>query len=129
MKCDACGREVALARVCPYCGTKLDPKRPEPEEEAQEPKGEFRGRVEGDPAPSRSRSQAGLPGLGQIIRFLLDPRIGSGPKGLFLAALLYVLSPIDILPVAFLPIDDLAVLVMALRMVASALDRLDRSDS
>ena len=25
MKCTSCGREVALAEVCPYCWTKLPP--------------------------------------------------------------------------------------------------------
>lgn len=131
MKCDACGREVALARVCPYCGTKLDPKRPEPGEEAHEPRGEFKGRVD-EPKHERGRPPAGLPGLGQIIRFLLEPRIGPWSKGLFLAALFYVLSPVDILPGALLPVlgwfDDVAVVAMALRLVASALERLDRNE-
>lgn len=75
-------------------------------------------------------ARRGLPGLGQIIRFLLEPRIGPWQKGLFLAAVFYVLSPVDLLPGAFLPVigwfDDLAVVAMAFRLVASRLERLDR---
>lgn len=129
MKCDACGQEVALAKVCPYCGSKVDPTRPEEEETAREPRGEFRGRVDDGSAFGRRSASSGLAGLGQIIRFLLEPRIAPWQKALFLIGVFYVLSPIDLLPGAFLPVvgwfDDLAVVAVALRLVASALERLD----
>ena len=130
MKCDECGRPVALAKVCPYCGSKVNPRRKEREEAPREPRGEFRGRVDGGASHRKARSVGALPSVGQIIRFLVEPRVAPWQKGLFLAALFYVLSPIDLLPGAFLPVvgwlDDLAVITAALRFVASRLERLDR---
>lgn len=131
MKCGECGQEVALAKVCPYCGSRVNQEsREEGGQTHDRPRGEFRGRV-GDENRRRYGPERTLPGIGQIVRFLVEPRVAPWQKGLFLAALFYVLSPIDLFPGAFLPIigwfDDLAVIAMALRFVASRLDHLDRT--
>jgi len=129
MKCGACGQEVALAKVCPYCGSKVEQTQEEAAgESSSSPKGTFRGRVEEPPAKSTTRGT--FAGIGQILRFLLEPRIEPFKKALFLMALFYLLSPLDLLPGFILPVagwlDDVAVVALALRYVASQLDKLDR---
>ena len=130
MKCGACGQEVALARVCPYCGSKVDHTQEEAAgEPGRGPRGTFKGRVD-DKTHSSPTPTSTFAGLGQVLRFLLDPRIPPVKKSLFLFALFYLLSPIDLLPGFFMPVagwlDDLAVVALALRYVASQLEKLDR---
>lgn len=133
MKCDECGQEVALAKVCPYCGSRVrQESRQEQSQSDEQPRGEFRGRVQDATGSRENRHRERmLPSIGEILRFLVEPRIAPWQKGLFLAALFYVLSPIDLFPGAFLPVigwfDDLAVVAMALRYVTSLLNRLDRT--
>ncbi|MFO7318802.1 MAG: DUF1232 domain-containing protein [Clostridia bacterium] len=131
MKCGACGQEVALAKICPYCGSKVDHQQQETGAEEQPgPKGTFRGRVEDEARSSRPGGRSLLPGFGQILRFLMDPRIVPSAKYLFFLALFYLLSPIDLLPGFAAPVlgwlDDLAVAALALRFVASQLEKVDR---
>ena len=53
--------------------------------------------------------------LGAIsLKLFLDPRVHFLLKSLPLLALGYWLSPVDLLPVAILPVDDLAVWTLAL---------------
>lgn len=65
----------------------------------------------------------------RFLRFLFDPRIAPFQKGLVFAALLYVVSPIDLLPGAFVPLlgwlDDAVALGLAWRLIDRALRRLD----
>ena len=57
-----------------------------------------------------------------FFRLLGDRRVGWGAKALFLGAVLYVLSPLDLLP-DFMPIvgelDDLTLFALACRMFIS----------
>ena len=59
--------------------------------------------------------QAIVHDLGVAWRLLWDPKVPNGLKLLLpLAAFLYMVSPLDLLPLN--PIDDIAVLVLALRL-------------
>ncbi len=59
--------------------------------------------------------QAIVRDLGTAWRLLWDPKVPSGLKLLLpLAALLYMVSPLDLLP--FNPIDDIAILILAMRL-------------
>lgn len=131
MRCGACGQEVALAKVCPYCGSKVEHGGDEEGASDQGPRGTFRGRVDDGPRPTGSLHGSFFPGVSQVIRFLLEPRIAPVKKSLFLLALFYLLSPIDLLPGLFAPVvgwlDDLAVVALALRYVATQLDKVDRT--
>ena len=127
MKCDTCGNEIALAKVCPYCGSRVnahdvgEPKR-------ERPSGAFRGRVDEREREGEQPPPAGV--VGRLVRFFLEPRIPAWQKSLAIIALFYVVSPLDLMPGLALPVlgwlDDLAVLAFAWRWIASALNALDR---
>jgi len=135
MKCIACGEEIALAKVCPYCGKAQAPRaeegaRQEPRggEAAQgRPRGRFRGSME--PGGGAGTAEKLTPSLENVMRFLLHPRIAPWRKGIVFAALFYLLSPLDMLPGAILPgvgwLDDLGVLLLAWRYIAAQLRAAD----
>lgn len=128
MKCDACGNEVALAKVCPYCGHRVNVTRTKNRRDRGRPSGSFRGRVD-EGGAERTHTPAGGP-VAQILRFFLEPRIAAWQKGLAILALFYVVSPLDLLPGAALPLlgwmDDLAVATFAWRWIISSLSAIDR---
>lgn len=130
MKCDSCGNEVALAKVCPYCGSPIrafDADRGS-EERKSRPRGSFRGSVDDSRANGVPRARGGP--IVQIARYFLEPRIPRWQKSLAMLALVYVLSPFDLFPGMFIPllgwVDDLAVAAFAWRWISYKLSELDR---
>lgn len=137
VKCGACGEQIALAKVCPYCGAAVkrgsahaangtsDDDRSHEERSRPKTRGQFKGRVhEYEPAPKKSTV------LGRLARFFLDPRIPTKGKALVLAAFVYILSPVDLMPGGLFPligwVDDLIVALLAWRSVESTLKTFKR---
>lgn len=125
MRCEACRKEIALAKVCPYCGHVQTQTASHDEEEpsSQKARGEFRGTLDDDGDGSGTRAGRRIqPSLDNVARFLFHPDIPISRKLVALAALFYVLSPIDILPGGILPVigwlDDLAVMYFAWQWIA-----------
>lgn len=130
MKCSACNQEVALARVCPYCGAAVEASGEDAkgDEAPRGPRGEFRGPVGGG---AHARPAGGRPStLAQVMRFFADPRVPGWKKTGVLAILFYILSPIDFLPGALFPVvgwfDDAALVALAWRWIQGENTRLDR---
>ena len=132
MKCEACHQEIALARVCPYCGHRVKRRSggtahtDSADKQRGEERGRFRGRVDERGRPdAQEASVVIVPSLANLLRFLMHPRISGWSKAVVYAALFYILSPIDLVPGALAPIlgwmDDVAVLVAAWRFVAGRL--------
>ncbi|MGI6035518.1 MAG: YkvA family protein [Limnochordia bacterium] len=114
MKCTHCGREVALARVCPYCWTKL-PSPPEQDEQGRE-EGEFVGPISSGKEPSK---------LLALVRYLLDPNVPWTKKLFVIGAVIYILNPWDLIPF-YIPLlgwlDDLVLLGFLIRFLRRELD-------
>lgn len=129
MKCPSCEQEIALARICPYCGRAVPHDESSRQSPPREPQGTFRGRADHAPGKEEQGGAAKRPALSRVLRFFLDPRIDPVRKGAAVAALLYVLSPFDLFPGALLPLlgwlDDLVVLGFVWRLVEQALRKLD----
>jgi uncharacterized membrane protein YkvA (DUF1232 family) len=74
-----------------------------------------------------------LYGLGRhVLRLLMDPRVPRWQKAIPVLAFAYVLSPVDLVPdvvPGLAQIDDLAVLVIALRVFLSLASKAPRADS
>ena len=127
MKCSSCGNEVALAKVCPYCGSDMKVAAEDASNGGRRgrgPTGSFRGSVDaGRRAPQASGSS-----LLRVLRFFLEPRVHSWEKAVALLALVYILSPLDLLPgiPLFSWIDDAAVAALAWRWIGDILAKLDR---
>lgn len=70
--------------------------------------------------------------IGQIFKFFFDSRIPIGRKILVALAIIYIISPIDIIPDAA-PIigwlDDLGIGVFAVRYIFSQMDKVSSDDS
>lgn len=63
---------------------------------------------------------AALPGAARLyVRLMGDPRVGLWPKWIVVAALVYLISPLDLVPDLLVPLlgqlDDIAVLWLAFR--------------
>lgn len=124
VKCDACGEEIALAKVCPYCGHQISREQREKARRTEShgtdekrARGAFRGSI--DPRSHESDQTATKERLsvGTFARFLFHPRIPVWRKLVALSAVFYVLSPLDLLPGAAVPVlgwfDDMAVIYIA----------------
>ncbi|MEW6227254.1 MAG: DUF1232 domain-containing protein [Bacillota bacterium] len=120
MRCPRCQEEVAFARVCPYCGQQM-PLEPvvhdKPRSDSgghrhqSEPKGRFRGVIEGTGPRNASRVDIFSNWL-LLPRYLLDRSVPITRKLLLLLGVLYIIIPFDITP-DFLPVlgwlDDIGV--------------------
>lgn len=128
VKCDSCGQEVALAKICPYCGHRILASEHERRSRRERPSGSFRGTVD-ERSEGGAHPASGGP-FNQVIRFFLEPRISGWQKALVILALFYVVSPFDLLPGIALPVfgwfDDLAVATFAWRWISGTLSALDR---
>lgn len=126
MKCTACDKEVALAKVCPYCGAPVDQAKQAESSTHKGPKGRFVGSVHEESSQAK-RSQTSV---GRVARYFLDARIPAWRKMLIVLAFIYVLSPIDLLPGAIFPglgwFDDIAVIGIAWQWIGRELRMLDR---
>lgn len=149
MKCPNCGEEVLLAARCPYCGHPTGAPQSasqgvaeqareavggEHRDDAERP-GQARGRFVGvwshGPA-SRSGGDTAKERIGtgewlrRFVRYIVDPSVAGWKKALIAGGLLYLVSPIDILPDVF-PlsgwVDDLLVIWMGLRALTGELLR------
>lgn len=119
VKCPRCQEEVAFARVCPYCGQQmpLEPVHSKPRPDSgqrrhqSEPKGRFRGVINGTGPHSASRVDSFSNWL-LLPRYLLDRSVPLTRKLLLLLGVLYIIIPFDITP-DFLPVlgwlDDIGV--------------------
>jgi uncharacterized membrane protein YkvA (DUF1232 family) len=133
MKCLRCQQEIALARKCPYCGYKMpkdtvDDTRVEVEQTKDE--SAFRGRMNTRP----ERAKEGLFGLlPALIRYFSDPTVRSWRKSLIIFGLIYILSPLDLLPGAAFPLigwtDDVMVFTLVWRLLVGELERYQKKDS
>ncbi len=132
MKCDACHKEIALAKVCPYCGHQVrdvdgkDVKGEDPgKRESRRTRGAFRGHINPDFDDPRGGTTTEAGSLGTLARFLFHPRIPTWRKLVALGALFYVLSPLDLLPGAAIPVlgwfDDMAVVYLAWKWIVRQL--------
>ena len=67
----------------------------------------------------------------RILTLLRDPRVAKLPRFAVLAAVIYLISPVDLLPDFALPIvgwlDDATLIWMALRWLARAGDEVDKA--
>lgn len=142
MKCEACDREIALAKRCPYCGKvqKSDGNERKKthfegvggfDEKEHGPRGEFKGRIEDDRTGTTRGTRAERPlTFFSVLRYLLDPTVSSRRKWLLYAAIFYILSPIDLLPgYVFGPLgwlDDLGVLFIASNWLRREINRTNR---
>ncbi|MFO7255864.1 MULTISPECIES: YkvA family protein [Limnochorda] len=120
MRCPECQQEVVLARTCPYCGASVPQEQGAERAEDREreaPRGRFQGRLDG----SRFEGAGDGPGesqvapggfFGRLFRYMTHPQVPAGAKLLVILAALYLLSPVDLVPV-FFPggwLDDLGLL-------------------
>lgn len=138
MRCNVCGETIALAKRCPYCGH--EPRRDETRSDGESKdgskdeskgtgtRGAFRGRIDQEDAEWHQRSSGKVtPSLTNVIRFLTSLDIPFASKLVVFFALFYILSPIDFIPGAALPVigwfDDLAVMYMAWKWIESQLSR------
>ncbi|MGI6557537.1 MAG: YkvA family protein [Limnochordia bacterium] len=113
MKCTSCGREVALAEVCPYCWTKLPPP---PEENGRRgSEGEFVGPIHSEVKPSKLRA---------LLRYFLNPEVHWQKKLFIIGAIIYILHPLDLIPF-YIPllgwVDDAVLFAFLLRFLRKEL--------
>lgn len=130
MKCPNCGREVMLARVCPYCNEKIRIKSPRKGEvtpfkkvhhREEKERGEFKGRISEKRAPEERMR---LTPLQLIIEYMKDPAVPLSKKLMIIGAAAYVLSPVDLLPAFLFPlsiVDDALVVGYLLRTLSAEL--------
>lgn len=109
MKCPACQAEVGQATRCPRCHTVIDAT-----EDPTGPRGRFRGRMSG-PGARKGAQRVSL--IGAMGRMLMDPAAPFRSKFILVAAILYVLLPLDLLPGGLIPVigwlDDIIVSLLA----------------
>lgn len=130
MKCPRCQEEVALARVCPYCGSEVPANAPDAQRRsgsdgAGNPsgrRGRFVGPIDAIDGPSERPADGRGPRGGALAgslwdwlllpRYLLDGSVPVARKLVLLAGVIYILAPIDLAP-DFMPIlgwlDDVGV--------------------
>lgn len=140
MRCEACNERIVLAKRCPYCGHvqqnvkrgRSEHRRPtdgadghQSGKQGSNPRGEFKGRVDGH-RESQTRG-APTPTLGMVLRYLMDPHVPPWRKWALYLAIFYVLSPLDIIPGALIPVlgwlDDLAIIGLAWNWLKAELRR------
>lgn len=119
MRCPECQQEVVLARTCPYCGASVpQPEEPERLQEGKgkdRPRGRFLGRMASDGTGQGAHGAVQEGFLRRLARYMVHPQVPAFSKLLVVLGALYLLSPLDLMPV-FLPmgwLDDLG-LVAAL---------------
>lgn len=132
MKCPGCAREVALAQTCPYCGKPVAQAASSEGEALQRKtqsasRGTFRGQI----GPMRDKSGERVYHLlPDAWRYFRDPAVAGWRKTLILLGILYVVSPLDLVPGAMLPLlgwlDDAVVATFAWKLLASELERYRR---
>jgi uncharacterized membrane protein YkvA (DUF1232 family) len=92
-----------------------------------------RGVASGRASRKRATLLAVLTSPRAWMRFFRDPRAPKGPKVLAVIALLYVLSPVDLLPEVFVPLvgwlDDLGVATIAASWLASVAVRYENEQA
>ncbi|MGI6611524.1 MAG: YkvA family protein [Limnochordia bacterium] len=132
MRCLNCGQKIALAKVCPYCGRRARPAESSDEETTKEQTSRVEGVFKGRVSRQETRGSEGVFGiLPAVIRYFSDPGIPQWRKAAILLGVLYVISPIDVLPGAIYPLlgwlDDAAVAAFTWRLLRSELARHDKN--
>jgi uncharacterized membrane protein YkvA (DUF1232 family) len=133
MRCLRCQQEIALARKCPYCGYKMTKEQQnaswvDVDQDESKGKGTFRGRM-----TRREHTEKSLFGLlPTLFRYFSDPGVRSWRKNLIILGLLYVISPLDLLPGAAFPLvgwmDDAMVFAIVWRILIGELERYRRTE-
>ncbi|MGI6083060.1 MAG: DUF1232 domain-containing protein [Limnochordia bacterium] len=130
MRCRDCGREIALAQICPYCGHRSKPGSSDAKDTAKKKTSRARGVFRGPVAPHKTQIRRSVFGIfPATIRYFADPDVPHWRKAAILIGILYVISPIDLVPGAALPllgwIDDAFVAAFTWRLLQSELAHYD----
>lgn len=123
MKCSFCGKEIACAKSCPYCGgySQAASVRNNTNNSHKTPRGIWRGRMSRGQANTGTSFNNLLPA---IYRYFRDPKIPWWRKGLILAGVLYVFSPFDLIPEVLPPLgflDDVVVATITWKILSGEL--------
>ncbi|NLY56827.1 MAG: DUF1232 domain-containing protein [Firmicutes bacterium] len=135
MQCPNCHEEVLLAEVCPYCGADVPAGEQVTSHTEEETTGVFVGKLDGQQRPAaefetpRYQRPAKRPGFFSLLRYFFDPQVPAGRKLLIIGLIIYILSPVDLLP-DLVPLvgwfDDLAVGTFLWTFISQELARYTR---
>lgn len=117
-----------LSRICPYCNTRIErPKSQDPGTASTKKdniNGEFKGRM--SRKGSTGKDTAHLSTFQLFMEYLKDSRVPFSKKLTIIGALIYIISPIDLIPIFFFPLsvlDDIIIGGYLLRTLSSELAR------
>ena len=128
MRCPNCQEEVLLAEICPYCGGSVPQNPSGQEEDSAVTSGSFVGPIEKEKPASdgygAEERQLKRPGFGSFIKYFFDSTVPIGRKLVILAAVVYIISPLDLVP-DLIPllgwVDDVAVMTFLWAFISSEL--------
>ncbi len=128
MRCPSCQEEVLLAEICPYCGASVPQDSSGQGEDTAVTSGTFVGPIQKEQSTSGGYSAgdrpAKRPGFGSFIKYFFDPTVPIKRKLIILAAIVYIISPLDLVPdlVPLLGwVDDVAVMTFLWAFISSEL--------
>ncbi len=134
MLCPHCGK-LTEGAFCSWCGTPL-PEKPVQEAAAADHRDGFRGRLNRSGRTGQGFEQAESPGprpgarfglfswVRRTLRYLRDPQVAWWKKALVIAAVAYVIIPIDFMPdlvPLFGWVDDAVAIGLAWRFLSHEL--------
>ncbi len=132
MKCPNCQREIMLAKICPYCSTRIKVK-PRGKKKVtpfrkvhhkdQGKRGEFKGRIRNE---KTAQERMEFTPIQLTLEYMKDPAVPFSKKLTIIGAVAYILSPIDLIPAFLFPLsilDDAIVIGYLLRTLSFELTK------